>query len=70
MRNTARRDIQVRVRMSRNELDVLNILARREGRNWSEMLRQAVREAAERRGLPAVGLIGARDLLEGKQEAK
>jgi len=70
MQNRDKRDLQVRVRMSKNERDVLDILARREGRNWSEMLRQCIREAAERRGMPAIGLVEVMDLLKDKQEAK
>ena len=68
MKDTDRRDLQVRVRVSSNERRILEIMARREGRNWSEMLRQCIREAAEQRGMPAVGLVNVADLLKDQRE--
>lgn len=47
---------QIRVRLSPNEHQALDIMARRDGRTWSDMLRECIREAAARRGLNSIGL--------------
>lgn len=45
-------------RMTPNEERALHIMANAEGRNCSEMAREAIREAAARRGLPTMGELG------------
>lgn len=50
-------------RATKDERRALEIMALREGRSISAMLRELIREGAERRGLAAVGLV---DLLGEK----
>jgi predicted transcriptional regulator len=44
-------------RANENEVRILDILAKRENRTASEMLRECVREAAEKRNLLPPGLV-------------
>jgi hypothetical protein len=53
----ANRDVKMLFCLSNNERAVLKIMAVEEGRNLSEMLRTALREAADRRGYSHIGLI-------------
>jgi len=48
---------QVGFRASPEEYEIIHILAARERRTPSEMLRETVREAAEKRGFLPAGLI-------------
>ena len=49
----------INFRASRDERRTLATMARREGLNQSEMLRELIREGAQRRGLAAVGLASS-----------
>lgn len=46
------------VRLSDDENKLIFDLAAREGLPASEFVRQAIREAAKTRGIPAVGMVG------------
>jgi hypothetical protein len=50
--------VVLRFRVTRDELKGCVIMARREGIFVSEMMRVALREAAQKRNLPPLGLIG------------
>jgi hypothetical protein len=52
-------------RLSPNEQFILGTMAAEDGRNISEQLRAIIREAAEKRGLPAVGLIATNEESKG-----
>jgi hypothetical protein len=47
-----KRSILISVRLTENERLVLALMSVKEGRRPSEMLREAIREAARRRGIP------------------
>lgn len=44
-------------RLTHSEFDLLNLIARREGRSQSETLRECIREAAQHRGMLPAGLV-------------
>jgi len=46
-----RRNEYINCRLTKNEKSALNIMANYEGRSISEMLREIIRESANRRGL-------------------
>lgn len=46
-----RRTTYINCRLTKNEKSALNIMANYEGRSISEMLREIIRESANRRGL-------------------
>ncbi len=48
----------VAFRVTNQERRALKILAQRENRRVSEYLRQLIRQAAERQGLPPIALVG------------
>jgi hypothetical protein len=52
-------------RVSEKELETLEIMAMREDRSLSEMMREALREAAHKRGIYAIALVSSL----GKTEA-
>lgn len=51
------RDVLVAVRLNSKERRALELMAAREERGLSEMLREVIREAAERRGIHTIGLL-------------
>ena len=50
------KSVMVHYKTSEREFELLKRMADMESRNWSEMLRELVREGAERRGLKILPL--------------
>lgn len=63
------RKLFMTIRISPKERKVIELLSVREDRNSSEMLRELIREGAERRGIQAVGLVDLQST-EGRQDDK
>lgn len=59
--NAITRPIIMRIRVNNLERERIHCLARREGMNASEFVRQVIREAAKARGM---SLVGAPEILQ------
>lgn len=63
------RKLFMTIRISPKERKVIELLSVQEDRNLSELLRELIREGAERRGIQAVGLVDLQST-EGRQDDK
>ncbi len=64
-RSYGKRNVMLHFKASEREEQVLAAMSVLEGRNWSEMLRQCLREAAERRGIGIAPAVQSGNVSQG-----